>query len=220
MRPRISLAFLAPTAYCRLMFNLVFARPTRSLSAKLPSSWSVSRMFWCLWLFFPKCRTLHFSFLNHMRFLSVHFYILLKSFSTPHFKSSVKFLRIHSGPSSRSLMWRKSNNPMYSNEDDEDVTVIGTNMQKARATLPFPLCLNLWRKSNMSLWGQIRDEISWSELHKLYQSLELYIACPLHVHPSPPPPVSFILSTKTGYEMCTVLHRLENYISWPHWRCQ
>lgn len=220
MWPRISLAFLAPTAYCRLMFNLVFSRPTRSFSAKLPSSWSVSRMFWCLWLFFPKCRTPHFSFLNHMRFLSVHFYILLQSFSTPHFKSSEKFLRIHSGPSSRSLMWRKSNTPMNSNKDDEDVTVIGTNMQKARATLPFPLCLNLWRKSNMSLWGQIRDEISWSELHKLYQSLELYIACPLHVHPSPPPPVSFILSTKTGYEMCTVLHRLENYISWPHWRCQ
>ena len=185
-----------------------------SAASQLPS------IYWCLELFFPKCRTLHFSFLNHMRFLSVHFYILLKSFSTPHFKSSVKFLRIHSGPSSRSLMWRKSNTPMYSNEDDEDVTVIGTNMQKARATLPFPLCLNLWRKSNMSLWGQIRDEISWSELHKLYQSLELYIACPLHVHPSPPPPVSFILSTKTGYEMCTVLHRLENYISWPHWRCQ
>lgn len=37
-------------------------------------------MYWCLELFFPRCRTLHFAWLNIMRFLWAHFSCLLRSF--------------------------------------------------------------------------------------------------------------------------------------------
>lgn len=71
-------------------------------------------MYWWLGLFLHRCRTLHFPFLNSMKFLSAHLSSLLKSFwkaaefsgisDTPHkFVSSMDLLG-YTAPSSRSLM--------------------------------------------------------------------------------------------------------------------
>ncbi|KAK4828690.1 LOW QUALITY PROTEIN: hypothetical protein QYF61_000528 [Mycteria americana] len=66
-------------------------------------------------LFLSRCRTLHFSFLNFMRFVSAHFSSLLRSVSMaaqpsgvsanpPRFVSPENFLRSHAAPPPRSLM--------------------------------------------------------------------------------------------------------------------
>lgn len=57
-------------AHCWLMFNLMSTKTPISFSAKLLSSWFSPSMYWCLGLFFHRCRTLQFSLLNFMRFLS------------------------------------------------------------------------------------------------------------------------------------------------------
>ena len=54
-------------------------RTFMSFSAKLLYSQEAPSMYWCLGLFRPCCRTLHFPFLNFMKFLSAHFSILLRS---------------------------------------------------------------------------------------------------------------------------------------------
>lgn len=87
---------------------LIFNQGPRSFPAKLLSSWMPPA---CLGassqeLLLPRARTLHFSLMNYMRFLSDHFSRLLKSLwkaawptgvhITPHsFASSAKLLRMH-----------------------------------------------------------------------------------------------------------------------------
>ncbi|KAK4806792.1 hypothetical protein QYF61_005588 [Mycteria americana] len=72
-------------------------------------------MYWCLGLFLPRGRTLPFPLLNFMRFLSAHFSSLFRSLwmaarssaisaTPPTFVSPANLLRVHSAPSSRSLM--------------------------------------------------------------------------------------------------------------------
>ena len=61
------------------MFSLVSTRTPRSFSAKLLSSWVALSIYWCMGLFFPRCRTLQFSLLNFMRSLSTHFPSLSRS---------------------------------------------------------------------------------------------------------------------------------------------
>ena len=84
-----------------------------SFFTKLLSSWVATS--WCLGLFFPRCRTLHISLLNFMKFLSAHFSSLSRSLwmaaqlcgvlvTCPSFVSSANLVRLHSVPSSRSLM--------------------------------------------------------------------------------------------------------------------
>ena len=45
-------------------------RTYRSLSSELLSSRSAPNLYWCAWLFLPRCRTLHLLLLNLERFLS------------------------------------------------------------------------------------------------------------------------------------------------------
>jgi len=72
-------------------------------------------MYWCVGLFLCKDRNLRFSLLNFMRFLWAHLFSLLRSLwmaagpsgasATPlSFVLSTDLLRVHSAPSSRSLM--------------------------------------------------------------------------------------------------------------------
>lgn len=93
------------------MFSLVSARTRRSFSAELLSSWVVLKMYSCLGLFFPRCRTSHFSSLNFTRFLLANFSSLSNSFWTaaqlrgisilpPSLMSSANLLCLHNTPSS------------------------------------------------------------------------------------------------------------------------
>ena len=76
---RISYSFFATRTHWWLMVNLAFSRIPRSFSVKLLSSWSAPSRYWCLGLFLPMCRMLHFPLLNCMRFQSAHFSSLLRS---------------------------------------------------------------------------------------------------------------------------------------------
>ena len=69
MQPRMLLALLAARMHYWLVFNLVSTRTRRSIFTKLLSSLSSPSMYWCLGLFLPRCRTVHFPLLNFMRFL-------------------------------------------------------------------------------------------------------------------------------------------------------
>ena len=115
MQPRRSLAAFGTRAHCCLVVNLVPTRTPRAFSAKLFRSWSAPSMYWCMDLFLPRCRTLHFPSLNFMRFLSAHSSSLLRSLgmaaqpsgvsATPRsLVSSAYFLRVHSVTTSRSVM--------------------------------------------------------------------------------------------------------------------
>lgn len=53
-------AFFATRARCWPTCNLLTIRMPRSLSAKLPSSWSSPSLSWCEGLFLPRCRIWHF----------------------------------------------------------------------------------------------------------------------------------------------------------------
>lgn len=129
------------------MFNLVSTTRPRSFSDKFLSRWSPSSIFWCLGLFFPRCMTLQL--LDCMRFLSVDFSSPSKSLSTQSFISTANFLKIHSAPTSSSLMKMKSNTLMYCNKD---VTVIGMSIEKkAKATSFFPFMLVLTKKKQHEL---------------------------------------------------------------------
>jgi len=61
---RVLLPLFATRAHCSLMFNLVSTRSPGSFTAKLLSSWSAPSMRWCMGLFLPRRRTLHFSLWN------------------------------------------------------------------------------------------------------------------------------------------------------------
>ena len=104
--------FFDTRAHCWLMFNMVSTRTSSSFSAKLLSSWSAPSICWCMGLFLARCRTLHFSLLNFMRFLSANFSSLQRSLwmaawpsgtsATPlSLVSSADLPRVHSAPSSR-----------------------------------------------------------------------------------------------------------------------
>ena len=58
----------------------VSAPVTQDCSAKPLCSWAPPSRYWCWGLFLPRCRTLHLSLLNFVKFLSVHFSSLLRSF--------------------------------------------------------------------------------------------------------------------------------------------
>lgn len=77
MKPRMTLAFLAVSAHCWLTFNFLSTRTPWSFSAQLLSSWVAPSMSWYLELFLPMCKSLHFSLLNFMKFLSALFTHLL-----------------------------------------------------------------------------------------------------------------------------------------------
>ena len=79
MQPKILLAFLSTGAQHCFMLNLVSTRTPRSFSAKPLSILLTPSIYLCIELLFPRCRTLHFIFLNVMRFLSHHFSSLLRS---------------------------------------------------------------------------------------------------------------------------------------------
>lgn len=78
MQWRIPLA-LAARARSLLTFNLVSTRTPWSFSEKTISNCVAPKMSWCLWLFLPMCKALHFPPLNFMRFLSAYFSSLRKS---------------------------------------------------------------------------------------------------------------------------------------------
>lgn len=69
VQPSMLLFFLIVRAHCWLMIETM----PRSFSAQPLFSWEDHCMYWCLELLLLKCRALHFSSLNLMRFLSTHF---------------------------------------------------------------------------------------------------------------------------------------------------
>lgn len=94
VQPRLLLAFLSVRACCWLMFNLVFTRTPTSFSARLHCSCVAPNTCWCLGLFLPRYRTLHF-LLNIMRCLSAHFSSLWRSI-----RMTVQPSRVSAAPSS------------------------------------------------------------------------------------------------------------------------
>lgn len=90
-------------------------RTPRIFSSKLLFSWVALSMSWCVKFFFPRCRTLHFSLLNSMSFLSAHFSSISKPnwmgawyfgilATPPNSVSSANLMRVHSVPTSKLLM--------------------------------------------------------------------------------------------------------------------
>lgn len=65
--------------HCWLVFNLVSTRSHRSFPDKLLSGWVDPSIYCCWELFLSRCRTLYFSLLNFVRFLSAHLSIQLRS---------------------------------------------------------------------------------------------------------------------------------------------
>ena len=116
MQLRMTLAFLAATAYCWLMLSVFLSTETpRSFFAELPSSWLTSSLYWCLGLFLPRGRTWYFALLKFTKFLLVYFSIPLRSFcmaaqpsgvsaAPPNFVLSATLLRVHLFPWCRLLM--------------------------------------------------------------------------------------------------------------------
>ena len=66
MKPRIPSTTVAARAHCWLMFILVSTMTPMDFSAKLLSRRSASSIYWCLGLFLPRCRTLHFALLAEL----------------------------------------------------------------------------------------------------------------------------------------------------------
>ncbi|XP_066851872.1 lethal(3)malignant brain tumor-like protein 2 isoform X4 [Anser cygnoides] len=108
MQLGILLVYFAPRVHCWLMFNLVSTRTPGSFLAKvlLLSTRSASGVCWCLGLFLPRGRTLHFPVLNFTGFSSAHFSSLSRSLwmaaqppgvsaAPPSFVSSGNLLRAH-----------------------------------------------------------------------------------------------------------------------------
>ena len=108
---------LPSTGYCRVTL-LVHVQPTstpRSSPAKLFFSRLVPSTYWCLELFLPRSRTLHFPLLNLLRFPLARFSSLLRSLWTAAHPASPwathpssDLLRVLSAPSLRSLRKRLS----------------------------------------------------------------------------------------------------------------
>lgn len=99
------------------MVSIVIHQDTQVLSAKLLFSQSALSMECCLELFLPRGRTLHFPLLNFMRLLpsdvsSLPWFMSMIAHQSgllatpPSFVLFVNLLKVHSVPSSRSLMKR------------------------------------------------------------------------------------------------------------------
>jgi len=78
MQTRRLLAFLSATIHCWLMVILL-TRTHRAFSVKMLLNSLDPIVYKCMGLFLPRCKTLHFSVLNFMRFLLVHLPGLLRS---------------------------------------------------------------------------------------------------------------------------------------------
>lgn len=94
---QILLASFATRACYWLKCNLLFTVTCKAFPAKLLSSQSSPSMYWCLGLFLPSCRALHFPLFNFMSLLSSHFSHLLRSLwmaaqlsTTPNFLPSAR----------------------------------------------------------------------------------------------------------------------------------
>lgn len=74
---RVPLAAFATRVNCWPAVNLLATRTTRSLSAKLISSWSVPSIYWCLGQILLRGRTLGVPLLIFVRFLLARFSNLL-----------------------------------------------------------------------------------------------------------------------------------------------
>jgi len=109
------LAFLTTRAHYWLMVNLPATKTPRSLSTELLCSRSAPSLYWCIGLLLPRCRTLHLPLLKFIMFLCAQLCSLSRSpcmaaqrsvvsATLPSLVSSANLLRIHSVPSSRSLM--------------------------------------------------------------------------------------------------------------------
>lgn len=85
IQSRMWFTFLTAVVDCWLMFNSLPTRISRSLSTRLLPSHTDSSLYWGLWLYHGKCRTLHFSLLNFIEFLLAHLSSLSRSLcKTPH----------------------------------------------------------------------------------------------------------------------------------------
>ena len=74
MQPRRLLAAFVVGAHCCLMVSLLSIRTFQGLLSSL----SALSVYWCLDLFLPRCRTLHFPLYSCMKFLSAHFSSLFR----------------------------------------------------------------------------------------------------------------------------------------------
>ena len=117
---RLSLAFLKIRAHSWLTVKLSSTRTSRPLSTELLYSRSALSLYWCIGLFLPKFRTLHLPLLNLMRFFSAQLSSVCRSHwmaaqpsgvpaPPPSFVSLANLLRVHSVPSSRSVMNKLNN---------------------------------------------------------------------------------------------------------------
>jgi len=97
------------------MVSSLSTRAPKSFSAKLISSWWVPSPAFCMELFLPRYRTLHFPLLNLMSFFSGNFSSLSRTlwmaaqpcgvlFTPLWFASSWNLLRVQYAPSSKPLM--------------------------------------------------------------------------------------------------------------------
>lgn len=73
------LVFFATRPRGWLMVNFLSTGTPRSLSRMLLFSWSALSIYWCARWFLPMCRIWHLPLLNCLRFLSAHFFSLLRS---------------------------------------------------------------------------------------------------------------------------------------------
>jgi len=67
--PQNSIGLLGHRAHCWLITNLLFTRVPRFFSEEHLFSRASPNLYWFMWLFLPRCRTLHLSLLNLIRFL-------------------------------------------------------------------------------------------------------------------------------------------------------
>lgn len=115
MQPIVLLAFFATAVNCLLILSLLSTKAPSSLSTQLLPSQVDSSLFCPPGLGFPRCKTIHLSLLNIIRFLLAHCFSISRSscrvavpseVSTfPHsLVSLAKFIWVRLMPSSRSLM--------------------------------------------------------------------------------------------------------------------
>lgn len=106
--PQIPLTFMAIGAHCWLMANLLSTRTPRFFFAEFLFSRSAPILCWCIWLFPSGCRSLHLLLLNLLyallSSLSRSCWVAFWCISPSSFISSAHLLRVHSIPSSSSLM--------------------------------------------------------------------------------------------------------------------
>jgi len=80
MHPRIPVTFFATSTHCWLMENLSSTRTRRSFSTGVLSSRGSPNLYWCMWLFLLRCKTLHLLLLILIRFFPAQRSGLLRSY--------------------------------------------------------------------------------------------------------------------------------------------